>query len=69
MGDCSFEYNIPFLTRLFKKKVKVGNKEQAGFIKKLKKIWIIIRNKDFYYSEIILNKKDWEEDKKWVNEK
>lgn len=47
----------------------MGNKEQAGFIKKLKKIWIIIRNKDFYYSEIILNKKDWEEDKKWVNEK
>lgn len=44
-------------------------KEQAGFIKKLKKIWAIIRNKDFYYSEIILNKKDWEEYKKWINEK
>lgn len=43
-------------------------KEQAGFIKKLKKIWAIIRNKDFYYSEIILNKKDWEEYKKWINE-
>ena len=86
MGGCSFEYNIPFLTRLFKKKVKVGGlheedycfmtylsgnwyKEQAGFIKKLKKIWAIIRNKDFYYSEIILNKKDWEEYKKWINEK
>lgn len=27
-------------------------KEQAGFIKKLKKIWAIIRNKDFYYSEL-----------------
>ena len=44
-------------------------KEQAGFIKKLKKIWAIIRNKDFYYSEIILNRKDWEEYKKWINEK
>ena len=44
-------------------------KEQAEFIKKLKKIWAIIRNKDFYYSEIILNKKDWEEYKKWINEK
>ena len=44
-------------------------KEQAGFIKKLKKIWAIIRNKDFYYSEIILDKKDWEEYKKWVNER
>ena len=44
-------------------------KEQAGFIKKLKKIWAIIRNKDFYYSEIILNKKDWEEYKKWIHEK
>ena len=44
-------------------------KEQAGFAKKLKKIWAIIRNKDFYYSEIILDKKDWEEYKKWVNER
>ena len=44
-------------------------KEQAGFAKKLKKIWAIIRNKDFYYSEIILDKKEWEEYKKWVNEK
>lgn len=43
--------------------------QDFGFIKKLKKIWAIIRNKDFYYSEIILNKKDWEEYKKWINEK
>ena len=39
------------------------------------KIWAInwnttkiIPNKEFYYSEIILNKKDWEEYKKWGNE-
>lgn len=44
-------------------------KEQGRFRDKLKKIWAIIRNKDFYYSEIILNKKEWEEYKKWVNEK
>lgn len=43
-------------------------KEQCGIIQKLKKIWDIIRNKDFYYSDIIMTKEDWEEYKKWVNE-
>ena len=42
--------------------------EQNGFFKKLKKIWNIIRNKDFYYSDIILSKEDFEEYKKWINE-
>lgn len=35
--------------------------------KKLRKIWAIIRNKDFYYSEVILTQKDWEEYKEWIN--
>ena len=46
--------------------------EQEGvfrrFIEKLKKIWEIIRNKDFYYSEIIMSKEDFEKYKKWINE-
>ena len=43
-------------------------KEKNGFFNKLKKIWDIIRNKDFYYSDIILSKEDFEEYKKWINE-
>jgi hypothetical protein len=42
-------------------------KEQGSFKDKLKKICAIIRNKDYYYSEIILNKEQWEEYKEWVN--
>ncbi len=43
-------------------------REQAGFTRKLKKIWEIIRNRDFYYSEIVMEQEDWEEYKKWVNQ-
>lgn len=43
-------------------------KEQCPFTKKLKKIWNIIRNKDFYYSEITLSKEDFEEYKNWINQ-
>lgn len=46
-------------------------KDQQGawtcFKQKLKKIWCILRNKDFYYSDIILTKEDWVEFKDWVN--
>ncbi|MCI9357204.1 MAG: hypothetical protein HFH59_06605 [Lachnospiraceae bacterium] len=42
-------------------------KEQKGFLDKLRKIWHILINKDYYYSEICLTKEDWEEYKKWVN--
>ena len=41
---------------------------EQGLFKKLKKIWNIILNKDFYYSEIIMSKEDFEEYKKWINE-
>ena len=42
--------------------------EQSGTLrKKLKKIWAIIRNKDFYYSDIILNKEQFEEFKEYLN--
>ena len=40
----------------------------AVIYKKLKKIWAIIRNKDFYYAEITMTKDDFEEFKKYINE-
>lgn len=36
--------------------------------KKLCKIWAILRNKDYYYSEVLMSKKDFEEFKQWVGE-
>ena len=39
------------------------------FFEKLKKIWAIISNKDFYYSDIVLTKDDFKEFKEWVNRK
>lgn len=37
-------------------------------IKKLKKIWAIIRNKDYYYSDIIMNKEEFEEFRDYINQ-
>lgn len=34
---------------------------------KLKKIWAIIRSKDFYYSEIIMTRKDFEVFREYIN--
>ena len=36
--------------------------------KKLKKIWAIIRNKDFYYSEVCMTKDDFKEFKKYIDD-
>lgn len=44
-------------------------KEQGLFLGKLKKIWAIIRNKDFYYSDVVLSKVDFEQFKEWINRK
>ena len=38
------------------------------FCSKIKKIWAIIRNKDFYYNEILLNHEEAREFKKYINE-
>lgn len=43
--------------------------QQRPFFEKLKKIWAIIWNKDFYYSDIVLTKDDFKEFKEWVNRK
>ena len=44
-----------------------GDKIHRIIEKKLKKIWAIIRNKDFYYSELIMNKDEFNEFKKYIN--
>lgn len=44
-----------------------GHWYKRCFIEKCKKIWKIIRNKDFYYSEICMTKEDFERFKEYVN--
>ena len=34
---------------------------------KFKKIWAIIRNKDFYYSDVVMTKDDFDEFKEYIN--
>lgn len=34
----------------------------------MKKIWAIIRNKDYYYSEICMTRKDFETFREYINE-
>lgn len=36
--------------------------------RKLKKIWAIIRNKDFYYSEITMSSEDFQKYKEYINQ-
>lgn len=38
------------------------------FCKKFRKIWAIIRNKDYYYSEITMTKDEFDEFKRYINE-
>lgn len=42
-------------------------KDQLGLLDKLKKIWKIIRNKDFCYSDIVMSKEDFIEYRNWLN--
>lgn len=37
------------------------------FCTKLKKIWAIIRSKDYYYNDILLTKEDYETFKEYIN--
>ena len=39
----------------------------GGWRNKLKKLWAIIRNKDFYYSDVVMTKDDFEEFKEYIN--
>lgn len=45
-----------------------GKKMKYVIWDKLKKIWAIIRNKDFYYSEILMTRKDFEVFREYINE-
>lgn len=36
--------------------------------RKLKKIWAIIRNKDFHYSEVMMNRDDFQKYKDYINQ-
>lgn len=38
------------------------------FSKKLKKIWAIIRNKDYYYADIMMSKEEFEEFRQYIND-
>ena len=40
----------------------------TGIKKKLKKIWAIIRNKDYYYSDIRMDCEEFEKFKKYINQ-
>ena len=36
--------------------------------RKLKKIWAIIRNKDYYYSDVLMSRKDSQKYKEYMNQ-
>ena len=36
--------------------------------RKLKKIWAIIRNKDYYYSDVLMSRKDFQKYKEYINQ-
>lgn len=43
-------------------------KEQgSSFVQKLKKIWAIIWNKDFYYSDVVMSKEEFKQFREWIN--
>lgn len=39
----------------------------GAIYKKLKKIWAIIRNKDFYYTEVTMTKDEFNEFREYIN--
>lgn len=43
--------------------------QQCPFLAKTKKILAIIRSKDYYYSDILMTKEEFEQFKEWVNKK
>lgn len=36
--------------------------------RKLKKIWAIIRNKDYYYSDVLMSREDFKRFKEYINQ-
>lgn len=44
-----------------------GDKLWHVFCKKFKKIWAIIKNKDYYYAEMFMTKDEFNEFKEYIN--
>lgn len=43
-------------------------KEQKhSIIDKMRKIWSVLANKDYYYADVRMGKEDFKEFKKWIN--
>lgn len=42
------------------------SEQKHPFVEKVKKIWAIIRNKDYYYSDICMSRYDFEQFKNWI---
>ena len=47
--------------------VEQGNTVWGALCKKLEKIWAIIRNKDYYYSDVVMTKTEFEEFREYIN--
>lgn len=43
--------------------------QENSFLRKLKKIWCILRNKDYFYSDVRMTKEEFEKFKEWLNRK
>ena len=46
---------------------KILDAYDFGFIKKLKKIWAIIFNREFYYADICMTENEFHQFKTWIN--
>lgn len=47
--------------------VEQGNTMWGSLCKKLEKIWAIIRNKDYYYSDVVMTKAEFNEFREYIN--
>lgn len=65
--DAEKEY--AFMTYLNSNWYNDQDKKIGRVIKdKLKKIWSIVRNKDYYYSDILMSKEDFQQFKDYINQ-
>lgn len=47
--------------------IEQGNTIWGALYKKLEKIWAIIRNKDYYYSDVVMTKDEFNEFREYIN--
>lgn len=66
--DCP-DKKYAFVTYLNNNWYRDQNKKLFRVIgEKLKKIWAVIRNRDFYYSDILMSKEDFQQFKEYINQ-